>query len=52
METTMSMKIQIQITVMKHIIIIIIMVGEYLEEYITDRHGIEDLGSIEEEVEE
>ena len=50
----MSMKIQIQITVMKHIIIIIIiiMVGEFLEEYITDRHGIEDLGSIEEEVEE
>ena len=49
----MSMKIQIQITVMKHIIIIIItMVGEFLEEYIMDHHGIEDLGSIEEEVEE
>ena len=26
--------------------------GGILEEYITDRHGIEDLGSIEEEVEE
>jgi hypothetical protein len=52
METTMSMKIQIQITVMKHIIIIITMVGEFLEEYIMDHHGIEDLGSIEEEVEE
>ena len=52
METTMSMIIQVQITVMKHIITIITMVGEFLEEYIMDHHGIEDLGSIEEEVEE